>query len=153
MREFEEVCATFNDQACSEDVIKLKLFPFSLKDKGKTWLYSLRPRSITSWHEMLVQFLKRFFPTHLTMHFKKQIMSFSQNNNETFYQCWERYKELLASCPHHGYEKWRLINFFYDGLSPQMKQFVEMMCTGEFFDKNYEQAENYFDWLSERTQE
>ena len=36
IREFEEVCATFNDQNCPEDVIRLKLFPFSLKDKSKT---------------------------------------------------------------------------------------------------------------------
>src|ERR1700733_14480559 len=43
VREFEEVCATFSDQNCSEDTIKLKLFPFSLKDKAKSWFISLRP--------------------------------------------------------------------------------------------------------------
>ena len=33
-KEFEEVCATFHDQSCNEETIKLKLFPFSLKDKA-----------------------------------------------------------------------------------------------------------------------
>ena len=38
LREFEEVCNTYNDLNCSMNIIKLKLFPFSLKDKAKTWL-------------------------------------------------------------------------------------------------------------------
>ena len=50
-KEFE-VCATFHDQSCNEETIRLKLFPFSLKDKAKTCLNSLRPRSIGTWQEM-----------------------------------------------------------------------------------------------------
>ena len=38
LREFEEVCNTCTDQNCSMNIIKLKFFPFSLKDKDKTWL-------------------------------------------------------------------------------------------------------------------
>ena len=43
-KEFKEACSTFHDQSCNEETIKLKLFPFSLKDKAKTSLNSLRPR-------------------------------------------------------------------------------------------------------------
>jgi hypothetical protein len=46
LREFEEVCNTYNDSNCSMNTIRLKLFPFSLKDKAKTWLQNLRPGSI-----------------------------------------------------------------------------------------------------------
>ena len=38
LREFEEVCNTYNDSNCSMNTIRLKLFLFSLKDKAKTWL-------------------------------------------------------------------------------------------------------------------
>ena len=48
-KEFEEVCSTFYDQSCNEETTRLKLFPFSLKDKAKTWLNSLRPRLIGTW--------------------------------------------------------------------------------------------------------
>ena len=51
-KEFEKVCSTFYDQSCNEETIRLKLFPFSLKDREKTWLNSLRPRSIGTWQEM-----------------------------------------------------------------------------------------------------
>jgi len=38
LREFEEVCNIYNDSNCSMNTIRLKLVPFSLKDKAKTWL-------------------------------------------------------------------------------------------------------------------
>ena len=50
-KEFEEVCATFHDQSCNEEIIRLKLFPFSLKDKANTLLNSLSPRSIGTWQD------------------------------------------------------------------------------------------------------
>src|SRR3984885_5000303 len=90
MREFEEVCATFSDQNCPEDLVRLKLFPFSLKDKAKTWLLSLRPQSVNNWRQMQELFLKKFFPIYLNNNFKRQIMTFAQKENETFYQVWER---------------------------------------------------------------
>jgi hypothetical protein len=55
---------------------RLKLFPFSLKDKAK-WLQNLRPGSIRAWDEMQQQFLKKFFPSHRTNTFKRQITTFT----------------------------------------------------------------------------
>jgi len=52
LREFEEVCNTYNDSNCSMNTIRLKFFPFSLKDKAKTWLQNLRPGSIHAWDEI-----------------------------------------------------------------------------------------------------
>ena len=46
IKEFEEVCNTFQEGEASIDLMRLKLFPFTLKDKAKIWLNSLRPRSI-----------------------------------------------------------------------------------------------------------
>ena len=61
LRYFEEVCNTYHDQNCSKDIIRLKLFPFSLKEKAKTWLQNLRPQSICSWDEMQQKNLNFFF--------------------------------------------------------------------------------------------
>jgi hypothetical protein len=46
LREFKEVCNTYNDSNCSMNTIRLKLFLFSLKDKAKTLLQNLRLGSI-----------------------------------------------------------------------------------------------------------
>ncbi|RVW11771.1 hypothetical protein CK203_089755 [Vitis vinifera] len=45
IKEFEEVCNTFQEGGASIDLMRLKLFPFTLKDKAKIWLNSLRPRT------------------------------------------------------------------------------------------------------------
>ncbi|RVW34216.1 hypothetical protein CK203_102214 [Vitis vinifera] len=45
IKEFEDVCNTFQEGGASIDLMRLKLFPFTLKDKAKIWLNSLRPRT------------------------------------------------------------------------------------------------------------
>ena len=47
IREFEEVYNTFKEDMSTVDLMRLKLFPFTLKDKAKIWLDSLRPRCNT----------------------------------------------------------------------------------------------------------
>ena len=48
IRDFEEVCITFKEGTIDMDLLKLKAFPLTLKDKAKIWLNSLRPRTIRS---------------------------------------------------------------------------------------------------------
>uniref|UniRef100_A0A2N9IRI2 Reverse transcriptase RNase H-like domain-containing protein n=1 Tax=Fagus sylvatica TaxID=28930 RepID=A0A2N9IRI2_FAGSY len=150
IREFEEVVATFHSQLGSIDTVRLKFFPFSLKDKAKSWLYSLRPRSIASWGEMTHIFFKKYFPEHKTNAFKRQISTFEQRESESLYQAWERFKDLLSLCPHHGYESWRTVSCFYEGLLPRDRQFVEMMCNGEFLQKDPDEAIEYLNHLAEK---
>ena len=52
IRDFEKVCITFKEGAIDMDLLKLKAFPLTLKDKAKIWLNSLRPRTIRSWAEL-----------------------------------------------------------------------------------------------------
>ncbi|RVW29377.1 hypothetical protein CK203_108771 [Vitis vinifera] len=108
IKEFEDVCNTFQEGGASIDLMRLKLFPFTLKDKAKIWLNSLRPRSIHSWTDLQAEFLKKFFPTHRTNGLKRQISNFSAKENEKFYECWERYMEAINACPHHGFDTWLL---------------------------------------------
>nr|CAN83963.1 hypothetical protein VITISV_011589 [Vitis vinifera] len=114
IKEFEEVCNTFRERGASIDLMRLKLFPFTLKDKAKVWLNSLRPRSIRTWTDLQAEFLKKFFPTHRTNGLKRQILNFLAKENEKFYECWERYMEAINACPHHGFVTWLLVSYFYD---------------------------------------
>ena len=49
IRDFKEVCNTFKEDATNLDLMRLKFFPLTLKDKAKIWLNSLRPRTIRNW--------------------------------------------------------------------------------------------------------
>ncbi|RVW23040.1 hypothetical protein CK203_107727 [Vitis vinifera] len=149
IKEFEDVCNTFQEGGTAIELMRLKLFPFTLKDKAKIWLNSLRPRSIRTWTELQADFLKKFFPTHRTNGLKRQISNFSARENEKFYECWERYMEAINACPHHGFDTWLLVSYFYDGMSSSMKQILETMCGGDFMSKNPEEAMDFLSYVSE----
>ena len=70
-REFKEVVATLCGQTQTLDVVRLRVFPFPFKDRAKVWLYSLKPRSTTSWDDMIRAFFHKFYPNHKTQNIKK----------------------------------------------------------------------------------
>ena len=69
------------------DLMRVKFFPLTLKDKAKIWLNSLRLRTIRDWRDMQAEFLKKFFSTHKTNNLKRQIYTFAAQENEKFYKC------------------------------------------------------------------
>ena len=149
IREFEEVCTTFKEGVPDMDLLKLKAFPLTLKDKAKFWLNSLRPRTIRNWAELQAEFLKKFFSAHKTNSLKRQIYTYSAYDNEKFYQCWERFIETINACPHHGFDTWMLVNHFYDGMSPAMKQLLETMCGRGFLSKHPDEAMDFLNYVAE----
>ena len=149
LRDFEEVCTTFKEGMMDMDLLKLKAFPLTLKDKAKIWLNSLRPRTIRNWAELQVEFLKKFFSAHKTNNLKRQIYTFAAHEGEKFYQCWERFLETISACPHNGFDTWMLVNHFYGGMSPAMRQLLETMCGGDFLSKHPDEAMEFLSYVAE----
>ena len=58
------------------EVIKLHLFPFSLRDVAATWFESLPVGSVNTWEELLEAFMSRFFPPTLTTQRRGEIIVF-----------------------------------------------------------------------------
>ena len=56
---------------------------------------------------------------------------------------------MLNLCPHHGYESWQIVSFFYDGLIYRELQFVEIMCNGSFLQKSLDEAFEFLEELVE----
>ena len=93
--------------------------------------------------------MKKFFSAHKTNNLKRQIYTFVAHDSENFYQYWERYLETINTCPHHGFDTWMLVNHFYDGMSPAMKQLLETMCGGDFLSKNPDEAMDFLNYVAE----
>ena len=69
--------------------------------------------------------------------------------DEKFFACWERFREMVATCPHHGFDNWMLVSYFYEGMSPPMKQLLDTMCGGDFMNKNPDEAFQFLDYVAE----
>jgi hypothetical protein len=130
VKKFRSITATTKFQNFSEESVNLRLFPFSLHDRATEWLDSVALGSITSWEELLKQFYNKFFPMSRVNEARKEISSFTQDEDEKFSEA--RFKDLLMKCPPHGYEKWRLVQFFYQGLSHPNRSMIELMNGGAF---------------------
>ena len=57
--------------------------------------------------------------------------------------------DALNACPHHGFDTWLLVNYFYDEISLAMEQFLETMCGGDFLSKNTKEALDFLNYVAE----
>ena len=67
------------------NVIKLQLFPFSLRDTTASWFESLSSGLVRNWEELVEAYLNRFFPPILTSERRGEIISFKQREDEPLF--------------------------------------------------------------------
>ncbi|CAN6718927.1 unnamed protein product [Malus baccata var. baccata] len=135
LKEFEVVCSSMTPINVDESILKMKAFPFSLMDKAKDWLYELAPGTVTSWESMKRAFLEKFFPTSRVILLRKRISGIQQEEGESFPTYYERFKSLVASCPHHQMKEELLLQYFYEGLLPIECQMLDASAGGTLVDK------------------
>jgi len=145
---FLEICDTFKHNGVSEDAIRLRLFPFSLRDKAKSWLISLPSGSITTWEQMAQKFLGKYFPPAKTAKLRNEITMFLQVENESLYEAWERFKDLLRKCPHHGLPIWLQVQTFYNGSTATIRNMIDAAAGGTIMRKTPEQAYELLDEMA-----
>ncbi|CAN6476799.1 unnamed protein product [Victoria cruziana] len=150
--EFLDVCATVKIHNVEDSALRLRLFPFSLKEKARDWLKSLPPSvSIATWEDLQREFLKKYFPISKTNHYRRAISTFAALEGESFHQAWERMKDLLRKCPHHQFPRWQVLQGFYDGLTEAHKQVIDSSCGGSLMMKSEDDAWVLYDTLSENS--
>ena len=132
IRTFENLVRNLATDAQYENAC-LKLFESSLQDAALRWFRMLKPQSLTTWLQVRNAFYKKFFSESKTKNLTRQIQGFRQVGGESFYKCWERYKELLMRLPHHGFELYQLVSFFHLGLNVETAQQIEFLCKGDDF--------------------
>ncbi|CAA7052927.1 unnamed protein product [Microthlaspi erraticum] len=134
--EFDRLCDLTKMNGVSEDAIKLRLFPMSLGDKAHQWEKSLPHGSITTWEDCKKAFLAKFFSTGRTAKLRSEISGFTQRNNETFAEAWERFKGYTSQCPHHGFSNESLLSTLYRGVLPRYKEMLDTASNGNFLNQD-----------------
>ncbi|GJS98958.1 reverse transcriptase domain-containing protein [Tanacetum coccineum] len=97
--------------------VKLMLFLFSLEGAARIWLEKEPPRSILTWDDLVSKFINKFFPPSKTTNLRNEITRFQQRFDETFYEAWDRFNDLLRACPHHGFSELHQLDTFYNALN------------------------------------
>ena len=117
IRWFNKITSTIKYKNVPPEAIKLLLFPFSLEGQARIWLEKQPPRSIETWEDLVKKFVNEFFPPSKTTSLKNEIIKFTQKFDKSFAKSWDRFKEFLRKCPHHGFSELMQLDTFYNGVS------------------------------------
>nr|GEZ69554.1 reverse transcriptase domain-containing protein [Tanacetum cinerariifolium] len=103
--------------------------------EARTWLDKEPPRSILTWEDLVSKFINQLFPPSKTTYLRNEITNFLQKSNETFNEAWERFKDILRQCPHHGFSELHQLDTFYNALNPNDQDALDLAAGGNFLDK------------------
>ncbi|GJT93834.1 reverse transcriptase domain-containing protein [Tanacetum coccineum] len=117
IRYFNKITSTMKFPNVPSTSVKLMLFPFSLEGAARIWLEKEPPRSILTWDDLVSKFINKFFPPSKTTNLRNEITRFQQRFDETFYEAWDRFNDLLRACPHHGFSELHQLDTFYNALN------------------------------------
>ncbi|GKC42586.1 reverse transcriptase domain-containing protein [Tanacetum coccineum] len=103
---------------------------------ARTWLEKEPPNSITTWNDLVSKFVNQFFPPSRTINLRNEITRFQQRFDETFSEAWDRFKDLLNKCPHHGFSHLHKIDTFCNGLSQSDQDCLNSGAGGNLLTRN-----------------
>nr|GEU41686.1 reverse transcriptase domain-containing protein [Tanacetum cinerariifolium] len=107
---FKMITSTLKFKDVPNDVIKLMMFPYSLEGNAKVWYDKESPNSILTWEDL------------------------------TFGEAWERFKEMLRACSHHGFTELAQIDTFYNGLNDNDQDSLNAAASGNLLSKTTREA-------------
>nr|GEV33951.1 reverse transcriptase domain-containing protein [Tanacetum cinerariifolium] len=104
IRWYNKITSTIKYKDVPSSTIKLMLFPFSLTGTARR-----------------------------TTNLRNEISNFQQWFDESFHEAWDRYKDLLRACPHHGFTE--LLHTFYNALNPADQDSLNAAAGGNLLER------------------
>nr|GMD39458.1 uncharacterized protein LOC109169442 [Ipomoea batatas] len=153
IRDFYGIVQHFPLNDLTEDALRMRCFPYTLKDAAKTWFMTLTPGSLRTWPEVYNKFIGKFYSHAKTAELRRKIETFSQAEGEPFHEAWERFNMLLIQCPHHGYPLELQNQTFYDGLTQTSQSMVDNAAGGAMGEKTAEETLALYEMLGANSQQ
>nr|GEY90624.1 reverse transcriptase domain-containing protein [Tanacetum cinerariifolium] len=70
-----------------------------------------------------------------TTNLRNEISNFQQRFDESFHEAWDRYKDLLCACPHHGFTELHQLDTFYNALNPADQDSLNAAAGGNLLER------------------
>ncbi|GJS80364.1 zinc knuckle CX2CX4HX4C containing protein [Tanacetum coccineum] len=87
------IVGLFNILGVSKDAVMVRVFPFTLTGSAKRWVDRLALGTINTWDLLKKAFI--YCPPSMTAKQLEDIHNFNQEGDESLYQAWEQYNDLL----------------------------------------------------------
>nr|GEW85945.1 hypothetical protein [Tanacetum cinerariifolium] len=106
IRWFNKITSPIKYKDVPNSAIKLMLFPFSLAGAARR-----------------------------TTNLRNEISNFQQRFDESFHKAWDRYKDLIRACPHHGFTELHQLDNFYNALNPADQDSLNAAAGGNLLER------------------
>nr|GFB12932.1 reverse transcriptase domain-containing protein [Tanacetum cinerariifolium] len=106
IRWFNKITSTIKYKDVPNSAIKLMLFPFSLAGAARR-----------------------------TTNLRNEISNFQQRFDESFHKAWDRYKDLLCACAHHGFTELYQLDTFYNALNSTDQDSLNSAAGGNLLER------------------
>ncbi|GAU21678.1 hypothetical protein TSUD_242500 [Trifolium subterraneum] len=146
---FYDACGYTDPASISELDKRLRLFKLCLTGRAKDWIDTLPSHTITTWDELELKFLERYFPIHKFLEMRNDITNFEQGDSELLYDAWERFKICLKKYPKHGIDNHAQIQHFTQGLRAQTRMLLDASVGGSLKNKNESEAKELVEAMSQ----
>nr|GEX43435.1 hypothetical protein [Tanacetum cinerariifolium] len=93
------------------------------------------PHSILTWEDLVSKFINEFFPPSRTINLCNEISNFQKRFDESFHEAWDRDKDLLGACPHHGFTELHQLDTFYNTLNPADQDSLNSAAGGNLLER------------------
>jgi hypothetical protein len=140
IRYFTMLCNMMRQEGVPDEWFKWNLFPYSLADEAKTW-YSFASFEVEgNWNKLTKKFCEKFFPISKVQHLRRQLITFTQREEEGIDQAWNRFNELIEQGPRLGFSGDVLLHTFFFSLTPSCMEHVQMCAGGDLMEKSLTEA-------------
>ena len=135
------------------NIIKLQLFPFSLRDVAASWFKSMPYGSVDNWEELVEAFMEIFFLPALTFERRRETIAFKQGEKESLYNAWERYNKLMKRCQMHGIDQITSMEIFNYAMNYSSKGIIDAAFYGAFKRKSAKEANQLIEDFEDQEKE
>jgi hypothetical protein len=123
-----------------DEWFKWNLFPYSLAGEAKTW-YSFASFEVEgNWNKLTKRFCEKFFPISKVQHLRRQVITFTQGEEEGIDQAWNRFNKLIEQGPRLGFSGDVLLHTFFFSPTPSCMQHVQKCAGGDLMEKTLTEA-------------
>ncbi|XP_071699955.1 uncharacterized protein [Rutidosis leptorrhynchoides] len=140
IRIFKGICGLFKILDILDEVVYLRLFPWTLTGEASAWLNGLPEGTIDTWNMLQEKFLGKYFPASKAARLQQELTQFRQHPNETLYDSWSRFSRMLRACPQHGLDTFHKVQIFYKGCNVPTRVKIDQAAGGSHMDKTEQEA-------------
>jgi hypothetical protein len=130
LQAFIQLCQTFNMDGVTQDLMRERLFPFSLLGKALQWFHSQPAETVQNWNALMKAFMKEYYSPGKTQSLRNKIATFVQYPTEAF----ECFNEYTRAVPHHKFTKEDLVQKFYQGLTMASRTIIDASVRGSIIE-------------------